>query len=134
MTSPEIDMVNHPPHYRAGGFECIEIIEAYRLGYHLGNALKYLWRAGRKSPDVIVDLRKAVWYCRRAVDRGHDMTHGIPSPSRPLPLAIADALGLSVTLTRALSAILTPSPQWQDIALAVEHIADEIMARGEMAA
>lgn len=134
MSTPVTDVVNHPPHYRVGNLECIDVIEAYRLGYHLGNVVKYLWRAGRKTPDVIVDLRKAVWYCRRAVDRGQDMTHGIPSPSRSLPLAIAEALGLSVTLTRALSAILTPSPQWQDIALAVEFIQSEITSRGEIAA
>lgn len=129
MSTLETDMVNSPPHYRVGGMECIQVIEDYRLGPHLASALKYIWRAGRKTPDVLVDLRKAVWYCRRAVDRNVDLVFGSPKPSRALPFDIAEELGLSVTLTRALAAILTPSPQWQDIALAVEHLTDEIMAR-----
>jgi len=64
------DSVNHPSHYTHGNIECIEAIEA-ALGvagfvdYCKGNAMKYIWRAGRKSDDV-EDLRKAAWYCNRA--------------------------------------------------------------------
>ena len=64
------DSVNHPAHYTSGDIECIEAIEA-ALGvagfvdYCKGNAMKYIWRAGRKSDDV-EDLRKAAWYCNRA--------------------------------------------------------------------
>lgn len=59
------DMINSPPHYRgAGGIEAIDVIEAYGLGYHLGNAMKYLLRAGKKG-DAVEDLRKAGWYMLR---------------------------------------------------------------------
>lgn len=62
------DLINHPPHYRgAGGLEAIEVIERYGLGYHLGNAIKYLLRAGKKG-ELQGDLEKARWYLRRWVD------------------------------------------------------------------
>lgn len=63
------DMVNHPPHYTAGGIEAIAYIEAKLTpeefaGYCRGNALKYISRAGRKgSSDE--DVRKAIWYLER---------------------------------------------------------------------
>jgi hypothetical protein len=66
MSSDIHDVVNHPPHYTRAGVECIEVIEALGLGYHLGNAMKYLWRAGAKEgnpPEQ--DIRKAVWYLER---------------------------------------------------------------------
>lgn len=62
-------VVNHPPHYIVPGLpECIDVIERLGLGYHLGNAMKYLWRAGRKTEDAAQDLRKAVWYINRYLD------------------------------------------------------------------
>ena len=60
------DMVNHPNHYQGQKFEVIDIIEDYQLGFHLGNVLKYILRAGRKS-DRVEDLRKAVWYLEREI-------------------------------------------------------------------
>lgn len=64
------DPVNSPSHYRVPGLpECIEVIEALGLDYHLGNALKYIWRAGRKDPaKEAEDLRKAAFYLNRAAD------------------------------------------------------------------
>ena len=65
------DPVNHPPHYTYAGVECIEVIEALGLGYHLGNAMKYLWRAGHKYEGVegeLADLEKAMWYIHRRVE------------------------------------------------------------------
>ena len=59
------DMVNHPVHYKAGGIEAIEIIEAYGLDFHLGNAVKYILRAGVKTEDPTEDLEKAIWYINR---------------------------------------------------------------------
>lgn len=62
------DMVNHPPHYALLQPEPIDVIEAWQLGFHEGNALKYLARAGRKDPTkTIEDLEKAVWYLNRAI-------------------------------------------------------------------
>lgn len=65
------DPVNHPSHYTAGGVECIDGIEA-AIGvdgvtaFCRGNAIKYLWRAGKKG-DQVEDLRKALWYIQREI-------------------------------------------------------------------
>ena len=66
---PELnDPVSHPAHYTTGKIECIEYIEDKQLGFHLGNAVKYITRAGKKSPDKkIEDLRKAMWYIDRYI-------------------------------------------------------------------
>lgn len=70
MESTEHDPVNHPAHYTFGGIEVIDAIEAWGLGYHRGNAVKYIVRAGRKNPETeIEDLRKAVWYLGREMQR-----------------------------------------------------------------
>jgi hypothetical protein len=64
------DVVNHPPHYKQGGIETITVIEAWGLGFHLGNAVKYISRAGKKDPaKTVEDLSKAVWYVQREIDR-----------------------------------------------------------------
>ena len=64
------DSVNHPSHYTSGKIEVIDFIEDKELGFHLGNAVKYISRAGRKNPDKIVeDLQKAVWYINREIGR-----------------------------------------------------------------
>lgn len=64
------DLVNHPPHYtaHASGVECIELTE--RLSFCLGNAVKYLWRAGLKgTTSAHEDRLKAAWYLRREATR-----------------------------------------------------------------
>lgn len=62
------DVVNNPSHYKTGKFEVIEIIEALKLDYTLGNAVKYISRAGKKDPKKEVeDLSKAVWYINRRI-------------------------------------------------------------------
>ena len=66
--NPPADNVNHPSHYTSGKIEVIDFIEDKELGFHLGNAVKYISRAGRKNPDKIVeDLQKAVWYINREI-------------------------------------------------------------------
>lgn len=62
------DAVNHPPHYRAGGIETIDFIEAKDLNYRLGNVVKYVSRAGKKESDPVQDLEKAAWYLKREID------------------------------------------------------------------
>jgi hypothetical protein len=62
------DMVNHPPHYKAGGIETIDFIEAKGLGYHLGNVVKYVTRADHKG-NKLEDLKKAQWYLSRAIEK-----------------------------------------------------------------
>lgn len=62
------DPVNAPQHYRAhpSGVECIQITE--HMGFCLGNAIKYLWRADEKG-RAIEDLEKARWYIDREIQR-----------------------------------------------------------------
>ncbi len=62
------DMVNHPPHYKAGGIETIDFIEAKNLGYNLGNVVKYVSRADLKG-NKLEDLQKAKWYLDRAISK-----------------------------------------------------------------
>ena len=62
------DVVNNPSHYAEGReFETIDVIEDWGLGYHLGNAVKYISRAGRKD-DILQDLKKAQWYLTREIE------------------------------------------------------------------
>jgi len=62
------DPVNHPSHYTDGNIEVIDFIEDKKFGYCLGNAIKYISRAGKKNPDTeIEDLQKAVWYINRRI-------------------------------------------------------------------
>jgi hypothetical protein len=66
---PKVEAVNHPPHYKAGGVETIDFIEAKDLNYRLGNCVKYISRAGRKiGSDPVEDLEKALWYLKREID------------------------------------------------------------------
>lgn len=64
------DVINHPSHYTFGGLEVIDAIEAWSLGFALGNAVKYIARAGRKDPAKHVeDLKKARFYIDREIAR-----------------------------------------------------------------
>jgi hypothetical protein len=58
------DMVNNPPHYKVGGLETIDFIEAKNLNYRLGNVVKYITRADHKG-DRTENLKKALWYLER---------------------------------------------------------------------
>ncbi|MHC2090409.1 DUF3310 domain-containing protein [Methylobacterium sp. CM6244] len=60
--APSPDVVNHPEHYTShpSGVECITVVR--HMGFNVGNAIKYLWRAGLKTPSAIEDLKKARWY------------------------------------------------------------------------
>lgn len=62
------DPVNHPSHYNShpSGVECITITEHFN--FNLGNAIKYIWRAGEKG-DALEDLQKAAWYINRECSR-----------------------------------------------------------------
>jgi hypothetical protein len=63
-----IDKVNHPPHYKVGGIETIDFIEAKKLNYNLGNVIKYITRADHKGSRN-EDLQKALWYLNRELGR-----------------------------------------------------------------
>ena len=70
------DNVNHPKHYtsRPSGIECIQIVE--HMNFCLGNALKYIWRAGLKG-DELEDLKKARWYLDREIALRENKTDGV---------------------------------------------------------
>jgi hypothetical protein len=65
-TAEPVDNVNHPPHYKVGGIETIDFIEAKGLSYHLGNVVKYIARADSKGSRE-EDLLKARWYLNREI-------------------------------------------------------------------
>jgi hypothetical protein len=60
--------VDHPLHYNSqgSGIECIDVVEW--MGFSLGNAIKYIWRADHKGNDI-EDLEKARWYLDREIER-----------------------------------------------------------------
>lgn len=67
------DPVNNPPHYKTGGIETIDFIEAKDLNFRLGNVIKYVSRAGKKvDSDPIQDLEKARFYLEREIQARRD--------------------------------------------------------------
>lgn len=68
MIEPKHDNVNHPAHYKVGGMETIDFIEAKGLGYNLGNVVKYITRADHKG-NLVEDLKKARWYLNREISK-----------------------------------------------------------------
>jgi Protein of unknwon function (DUF3310) len=62
------EIVDHPEHYGGADnpYEAIKVVEAWKLGFHLGNVVKYIARAGRKG-DALEDLKKARWYLDRHI-------------------------------------------------------------------
>ena len=62
------DPVNHPKHYTThpSGIECIEITR--HMGFNLGNAMKYIWRADLKN-NAVEDLEKAIWYIKDEIEK-----------------------------------------------------------------
>jgi hypothetical protein len=90
------EQVNHPSHYNQGRFEVIEIIEDQQLNFHLGNAIKYICRAGKKDPaKTEEDLKKAIWYINRYIEfqkdpnqrlRPNDMSPRVKDKSREFRL------------------------------------------------
>lgn len=71
------DPVSHPAHYTAhpSGVECIQVTE--HMGFCLGNAVKYIWRADLKD-DAVEDLKKAAWYIEREIARRTEGTRESP--------------------------------------------------------
>lgn len=65
-----VDNVNHPSHYKIGGIETIDFIEAKKMNYNLGNVIKYLTRADHKG-NREEDLKKARWYLDREIMSQH---------------------------------------------------------------
>lgn len=74
------ETVNHPSHYNTGKYEVIDVIEDWRLGFHLGNVLKYIARAEHKK-NALEDLKKAAWYLNRYIEVQEDKIKGIQRDS-----------------------------------------------------
>lgn len=115
------DAIN-PAHYKSGGLEAINVIEAWGLGFSYGNALKYILRAGRKDPEkTIEDLLKARWYIERGSIIGESVYVGSIRPSR-----VSDAFGLSENLARAVECIAFSEPRG-----ALDFIGTEVERLGD---
>jgi uncharacterized protein DUF3310 len=74
------EKVNHPPHYGGADnpYEAIKVIEAWKLGFNLGNCIKYISRAGKKGRHgPLEDLKKARWYLDREITNLEKL-HGHP--------------------------------------------------------
>ena len=96
------DNVNRPSHYTDGKIEVIDFIEDKKLGFHLGNAVKYISRVGKKDPDKKVeDLQKAIWYLEREI-KGTDI---IKTPAKKLPF------GSDTKASQELTDLLESLPQ-----------------------
>ena len=70
MSTDKPESVDHPAHYggKDNPYEAIKVIEAWGVGFCLGNTLKYIARAGRKDKATeLVDLKKAAWYLERRI-------------------------------------------------------------------
>ena len=65
---PVVDNVNRPQHYTFGAIEVIDAIEAWDLGFHLGNVVKYVARSEHKGGQL-EDLKKAQWYLNRKIGK-----------------------------------------------------------------
>ena len=69
MNKTSKDIIFNPPHYTSGRkIQPIDVIEDWKMNYHISTAIAYLSRAGRKSKDEIQDLEKASWYINRRID------------------------------------------------------------------
>ena len=68
VDKPKKELVNHPKHYggKDNPYEAIKVIEAWDLGFCLGNTVKYISRAGKKD-ETIQELEKALWYLKREI-------------------------------------------------------------------
>jgi hypothetical protein len=70
--SENYEYVNHPEHYggKENPYEVIKVIDAWELGFSLGNTVKYISRAGKKGTDKeLQDLRKALWYLQHHIEQ-----------------------------------------------------------------
>ena len=66
--------VDHPSHYNTGKIEVIDFIEDQNLNFNLGNAVKYISRAGKKDPKKFrEDLEKAIWYLNRELKKNSEV-------------------------------------------------------------
>lgn len=66
------ELVESPQHYISNGLEAIDVVEKFELDFHLGNAVTYILRAGKKTECPIMDIEKAIWYLNRFLKNKKD--------------------------------------------------------------
>ncbi|MGL4396629.1 MAG: DUF3310 domain-containing protein [Hyphomicrobium sp.] len=98
------DPVNSPAHYIGRGLEAIEVIEDWGLGFHLGNAFKYIVRAPNKGRWT-EDMQKAIWYLERARRDVMINRLAIEGPRRIEPGDVLEAFGIAGARAIAIDAI-----------------------------
>lgn len=127
-----MEKVNHPLHYISNGVEVIDVIERWGLGFELGNALKYICRAGRKEQSALEDLEKAVWYAERAEESKEMSSLYSYQPAKhaaALPAeTVSEAFSLSKNLAAAVDKIKSYSRFWavEDLMEIKNYISKEI--------
>ena len=128
-----MSQVDHPKHYNShGGIECIEVVRY--MSFNLGNAVKYMWRAGLKDP-IVQDLQKAQWYLNdelkhRRVSTWQRFLHWL-KPARQPAVSLAQVTEPmdSPNLKQALRCIWRVSfRRWDEAYLvyAINHLHHEI--------
>lgn len=134
MTSNNIE---HPSHYNQSEIEVIDIIEAFKLDFNIGNAVKYLIRAGIKNKAThIEDLRKAVWYIEHYITQNYDISNLYDTYiafkddndtifSYAL-MHVLSKLELSENIKNALKILLDVFPAHYDFNKAVDYVEKEI--------
>ena len=121
------DPVNHPSHYTDGKYEVIDFIESHGLGFHLGNAVKYISRAGKKNKDKeIEDLNKAIWYLERA--KKAPFTKAINPSAKKEDISASDFSDDKCLPRRLKLAIinLVYGENLNDLQLAIHHVEEHI--------
>lgn len=83
------EAVNHPDHYQSDKMEVIDVIEAFNLGFCLGNVIKYVLRATRKNG--IEDLKKARWYLDREIQKAEETDRNTDLDMREIRKDIEEA-------------------------------------------
>lgn len=123
------DPVTGPSHYRgASGRQSIDITHAWRLGPDLTQAVDYILRAGRKTPDPRQDLAKAAFYLRFAAGWGRDLTFGFPLRLDLSAATVADDFALDAHRAAAIACLLRVHPTAADCRAAAGHVEAAIAA------
>lgn len=127
MTDKE--KIDHPQHY--GGdtvYEAIKVIEAWGLGFNLGNAVKYISRAGRKD-NILEDLKKARWYLTREITE-HENSFREAYQSSYIAGFIKEGLVPQAAVANAVNYIKRADKRvkvLQDLKEALKYLDDEIL-------
>lgn len=136
--SSQDDCVNRPPHYVGlGGLEARTVIEDAGLssGFYLGNAIKYALRAGRKTADALVDLRKAQRNLQMLIEteEEHERPLTDNGKRRVKTGRIAQEFGLSERLALVVSLLTMTALTVHDVRLAHALLQEEIDGRSAAA-